>query len=70
MQPAKRTDYQLYTSGSSSRGEGGGLEPADMPAPILQNEAALELLQESIKRVRAQVVLVVKNLQCSSQHCL
>ena len=52
VQPAKRTDYQLYTSGGSFRGEGGGLEPADMPAPILQNEAALELLQESIKRVK------------------
>ncbi|KAB0352558.1 hypothetical protein FD754_017415 [Muntiacus muntjak] len=52
VQPAKRTDYQLYASGGSSRGEGGGLEPADVPAPILQNEAALELLQESIKRVK------------------
>ncbi|KAI4579500.1 hypothetical protein MJT46_000868 [Ovis ammon polii x Ovis aries] len=52
VQPSKRTDYQLYASGGSSRGKGGGLEPADMPAPILQNEAALELLQESIKRVK------------------
>ena len=52
VQPAKRTDYQLYASGGSSRGEGGGLEPSNMPAPILQNEAALELLQESIKRVK------------------
>uniref|UniRef100_A0A8P0P9Q4 TAF5-like RNA polymerase II p300/CBP-associated factor-associated factor 65 kDa subunit 5L n=3 Tax=Caniformia TaxID=379584 RepID=A0A8P0P9Q4_CANLF len=52
VQPAKRTDYQLYASGSSSRSEGNGLEPTDMPAPILQNEAALEVLQESIKRVK------------------
>lgn len=52
VQPAKRTDYQLYASGGSSRGEGSGLEPTDMPAPILQNEAALEVLQESIKRVK------------------
>lgn len=54
VQPAKRTDYQLYASGGPSRGggEGGGLEPADVPAPILQNEAALEVLQESIKRVK------------------
>ena len=50
LQPAKRMDYQLYASGGFSRGEGGGLEPTDMPAPILQNKAALELLQESIKR--------------------
>ncbi|KAB0396368.1 hypothetical protein E2I00_005580, partial [Balaenoptera physalus] len=52
VQPAKRTDYQLYASSGPSRGEGGGLEPADVPAPILQNEAALEVLQESIKRVK------------------
>uniref|UniRef100_A0A8C0I4L4 TAF5-like RNA polymerase II p300/CBP-associated factor-associated factor 65 kDa subunit 5L n=1 Tax=Balaenoptera musculus TaxID=9771 RepID=A0A8C0I4L4_BALMU len=52
VQPAKRTDYQLYASGGPSRGEGGGLEPADMTAPILQNEATLEVLQESIKRVK------------------
>ena len=52
VQPAKRMDYQLYASGGPSRGEGGGLEPADVPAPILQNEATLEVLQESIKRVK------------------
>ncbi|KAK2086086.1 TAF5-like RNA polymerase II p300 [Saguinus oedipus] len=52
VQPAKRTDYQLYASGSSSRSENNGLEPPDMPSPILQNEAALEVLQESIKRVK------------------
>lgn len=58
VQPAKRTDYQLYAGGggggsSSSRGEGGGLEPADVPGgPILQNEAALDVLQESIRRVK------------------
>ncbi|XP_036760567.2 TAF5-like RNA polymerase II p300/CBP-associated factor-associated factor 65 kDa subunit 5L isoform X3 [Manis pentadactyla] len=52
VQPAKRTDYQLYAAGGSSRSEGNGLDPADVPAPMLQNEAALEVLQESIKRVK------------------
>ncbi|NXP98996.1 TAF5L factor, partial [Vidua macroura] len=52
VQPAKRTDYQLYAGGSSSRNESNGLEPSDMPASILQNEAALDLLQDSIKRVK------------------
>ncbi|XP_054568874.1 TAF5-like RNA polymerase II p300/CBP-associated factor-associated factor 65 kDa subunit 5L isoform X1 [Eptesicus fuscus] len=59
VQPVKRTDYQLYAGGgggsgggSSSRGEGSGLEPADVPGPILQNEAALDVLQESIRRVK------------------
>lgn len=52
VQPAKRTDYQLYAGGSSSRNESNGLEPSDVPASILQNEAALELLQDSIKRVK------------------
>ncbi|XP_073913016.1 TAF5-like RNA polymerase II p300/CBP-associated factor-associated factor 65 kDa subunit 5L isoform X5 [Castor canadensis] len=52
VQPAKRTDYQLYASGGSSRSESGGLEPPEVPNPILPNEAALEVLQESIKRVK------------------
>lgn len=52
VQPAKRTDYQLYASGGSSRSESSSLEPPDVPSPILQNEAALEVLQESIKRVK------------------
>ncbi|NXH67737.1 TAF5L factor, partial [Hydrobates tethys] len=52
VQPTKRTDYQLYTGGSSSRNESNGLEPSDVPASILQNEAALDLLQDSIKRVK------------------
>ncbi|CAO2598529.1 TAF5-like RNA polymerase II p300/CBP-associated factor-associated factor 65 kDa subunit 5L [Lemmus lemmus] len=52
VQPAKRTDYQLYASGGSSRSESSSLEPPDVPNPILQNEAALEVLQESIKRVK------------------
>ncbi|XP_049737150.1 TAF5-like RNA polymerase II p300/CBP-associated factor-associated factor 65 kDa subunit 5L isoform X1 [Elephas maximus indicus] len=52
VQPAKRTDYQLYGSSSSSRGESSGLEPSDMPTPVLQNEAALGVLQESIRRVK------------------
>lgn len=52
VQPSKRTDYQLYASGSSSRNESNGLEPSEVPASILQNEAALELLQDSIKRVK------------------
>uniref|UniRef100_A0A8C2MM72 TAF5-like RNA polymerase II p300/CBP-associated factor-associated factor 65 kDa subunit 5L n=1 Tax=Cricetulus griseus TaxID=10029 RepID=A0A8C2MM72_CRIGR len=46
VQPAKRTHYQLYASGSSSRSESSGLGPPDVPTPILQNEAALEVLQE------------------------
>ncbi|MEJ1278751.1 transmembrane channel-like gene family 1 [Cricetulus griseus] len=50
VQPAKRTHYQLYASGSSSRSESSGLGPPDVPTPILQNEAALEVLQESIKQ--------------------
>jgi len=52
VQPAKRTDYQLYAGGSSSRNETNGLEPSEVPASILQNEAALDLLQDSIKRVK------------------
>ncbi|XP_019610343.2 TAF5-like RNA polymerase II p300/CBP-associated factor-associated factor 65 kDa subunit 5L isoform X1 [Rhinolophus sinicus] len=52
VQPAKRTDYQLYASGSAARGEGSGLEPADMPAPVLHDEAALAVLQDSIRRVK------------------
>ncbi|XP_038172285.1 TAF5-like RNA polymerase II p300/CBP-associated factor-associated factor 65 kDa subunit 5L isoform X3 [Arvicola amphibius] len=52
VQPAKRTDYHLYASGGSSRSESSSLEPPDVPNPILQNEAALEVLQESIKRVK------------------
>ncbi|XP_066467518.1 TAF5-like RNA polymerase II p300/CBP-associated factor-associated factor 65 kDa subunit 5L [Tiliqua scincoides] len=52
VQPAKRMDYQLYASGGSSRSETNGLEPADVPASILQNEAALDILQDSIKRVK------------------
>ncbi|XP_053572253.1 TAF5-like RNA polymerase II p300/CBP-associated factor-associated factor 65 kDa subunit 5L [Bombina bombina] len=53
VQPLKRTEYQLYAcSGSSSRGESSSLDQADVPAPILQNEAALEQLQDCIKRVK------------------
>ncbi|KAL1789090.1 TAF5-like RNA polymerase II p300/CBP-associated factor-associated factor 65 kDa subunit 5L isoform X2 [Sigmodon hispidus] len=52
VQPAKRTDYQLYASGGSSRSESSNLEPPDVPIPILQNEAALESLQYSIKRIK------------------
>lgn len=51
VQPAKRTGYQLYAGGGAPRGEG-GLEPADVPAPLLHSEAALEALQDSIRRVR------------------
>ncbi|XP_028903197.1 TAF5-like RNA polymerase II p300/CBP-associated factor-associated factor 65 kDa subunit 5L [Ornithorhynchus anatinus] len=52
VQPAKRTDYQLYASGGSSRGESHGLEPTDGPPALLRNEAALEALRDSIRRVR------------------
>ncbi|KAM7339880.1 hypothetical protein ACRRTK_000495 [Alexandromys fortis] len=52
LQPAKRTGYQLYASGGSSRSENSSLEPPDVPNPTLQNEAALEVLQESIKRIK------------------
>ncbi|KAL0607057.1 LOW QUALITY PROTEIN: TAF5-like RNA polymerase II p300/CBP-associated factor-associated factor 65 kDa subunit 5L [Plecturocebus cupreus] len=45
-------DYQLYASSSSSHSENHGLEPPDMPSPILQNKAALEVLQESTKCVK------------------
>ena len=51
LQPAKRMDYQLYASGGSSSGEGSGLEPTDVPKPVLRNEEALEALRESIKRI-------------------
>ncbi|XP_063297317.1 TAF5-like RNA polymerase II p300/CBP-associated factor-associated factor 65 kDa subunit 5L isoform X1 [Pelobates fuscus] len=52
VQPIKRTEYQIYAScGSLSRGEN-SLDPPDVPAPILQNEAALEQLQDCIKRVK------------------
>ncbi|XP_055252592.1 TAF5-like RNA polymerase II p300/CBP-associated factor-associated factor 65 kDa subunit 5L [Moschus berezovskii] len=52
VQPTKRMDYQLYASGGSSRGEGGGLEPTDLPMYLLQNKEELDILQESIKRVQ------------------
>uniref|UniRef100_H0Y183 TFIID subunit TAF5 NTD2 domain-containing protein n=1 Tax=Otolemur garnettii TaxID=30611 RepID=H0Y183_OTOGA len=52
VQPVKRTDDQPCASGNSSLGESDGLEPPDVPSPILQDEAALEVLQESIKRVK------------------
>uniref|UniRef100_A0A2K6BF33 TFIID subunit TAF5 NTD2 domain-containing protein n=1 Tax=Macaca nemestrina TaxID=9545 RepID=A0A2K6BF33_MACNE len=52
VQPAKTTDYQLYASGSSSPSENNDLDAPDTPSPILQKEAALEVLQESIKQVK------------------
>eukprot|EP00062_Callorhinchus_milii_P009742 gi/632953865/ref/XP_007892656.1/ PREDICTED: TAF5-like RNA polymerase II p300/CBP-associated factor-associated factor 65 kDa subunit 5L isoform X2 [Callorhinchus milii] len=52
VQCSPQTDYQLYSSGALSRCEGGSMEPSEILSPILQNEAALELLQDSIKRVR------------------
>lgn len=53
VQPVKRTEYQLYASnGFSIRGGNNTIEPQDAPAPILQNEAALEQLQDCIKRVK------------------
>uniref|UniRef100_A0A8C6DR86 TFIID subunit TAF5 NTD2 domain-containing protein n=1 Tax=Moschus moschiferus TaxID=68415 RepID=A0A8C6DR86_MOSMO len=52
VQPTKRMDYQLYASGGSSRGEGGGLEPTDLPTYLLQNKQELDILEESIKRVQ------------------
>ncbi|XP_029450031.1 TAF5-like RNA polymerase II p300/CBP-associated factor-associated factor 65 kDa subunit 5L isoform X2 [Rhinatrema bivittatum] len=52
VQPAKRTDYQLYASGSIVRNGSNSLEPSDVPPSILQNEAALDVLQDSIKRVK------------------
>ncbi|XP_030052336.1 TAF5-like RNA polymerase II p300/CBP-associated factor-associated factor 65 kDa subunit 5L [Microcaecilia unicolor] len=52
VQPVKRTDYQLYASGSTARNGGNSLEPSDVPTSILQNEAALGMLQDSIKRVK------------------
>jgi transcription initiation factor TFIID subunit 5 len=45
-------DYLLYASGGSSCSESGDLEPPEVPNPILQKEAALEVLQESIKCVK------------------
>ncbi|XP_075059553.1 TAF5-like RNA polymerase II p300/CBP-associated factor-associated factor 65 kDa subunit 5L isoform X2 [Mixophyes fleayi] len=53
VQPVKRTEYQLYASdGFSTRADNSSLDPQDVPAPILQNEAALEQLQDCIKRVK------------------
>uniref|UniRef100_F6S1G9 TATA-box binding protein associated factor 5 like n=1 Tax=Xenopus tropicalis TaxID=8364 RepID=F6S1G9_XENTR len=53
VQPVKRTEYQLYNSmGSSSRGENNSLDQSDVPTPILQNEAALDQLQDCIKKVK------------------
>ncbi|KAM4035783.1 TAF5-like RNA polymerase II p300/CBP-associated factor-associated factor 65 kDa subunit 5L [Anomaloglossus baeobatrachus] len=53
IQPVKRTGYQLYGSHSfSTRGVIGSLEGQDLPAPILQNEAVLEQLQDCMKRVK------------------
>ncbi|XP_048844119.1 TAF5-like RNA polymerase II p300/CBP-associated factor-associated factor 65 kDa subunit 5L isoform X2 [Brienomyrus brachyistius] len=54
----QRMGYQLYGSapgaGSSSRGGDAaeGLDPANMTSSILHNEAAMESLQDSIKRVK------------------
>ncbi|KAM4770951.1 TAF5-like RNA polymerase II p300/CBP-associated factor-associated factor 65 kDa subunit 5L [Rhinophrynus dorsalis] len=53
VQPVKQTEYQLYTSmGSVSRIESSSHDPQDMPAPILQNEVALDQLQDCIKKVK------------------
>ncbi|PIO36747.1 hypothetical protein AB205_0151040, partial [Aquarana catesbeiana] len=53
VQPVRLTEYQLYTSDTfSSRGESNSLDTQDVPAPILQNEAALEQLQDCIKKVK------------------
>ncbi|EHB14709.1 TAF5-like RNA polymerase II p300/CBP-associated factor-associated factor 65 kDa subunit 5L [Heterocephalus glaber] len=67
VQPAKRTDYQLYASGGSSRSESSDLEPPDVPSPILQDEATLEVLQESIKQVK-DAPLYHHLLLCLLQH--
>uniref|UniRef100_A0A8C2L7V9 TFIID subunit TAF5 NTD2 domain-containing protein n=1 Tax=Cricetulus griseus TaxID=10029 RepID=A0A8C2L7V9_CRIGR len=52
VQPSKKTDYQLYASDGSSRSESSDPEPPDVPNSILQNGAALAVLQESIKQVK------------------
>ncbi|MBN3285301.1 TAF5L factor, partial [Polyodon spathula] len=55
---AQRTVYQLYGSGPSGMGgfsrrdASNNMEPGDVPASILQNEAARNSLQECIKRVK------------------
>ncbi len=58
---ARRTDYQLYgagagstTSSSSAAVDGGaeGTEHVEVTAGLPQSEAALEVLQDCIKRVR------------------
>ncbi|KAG8444318.1 hypothetical protein GDO86_009487 [Hymenochirus boettgeri] len=53
VQPVKQTDYQLYTNmGLSSRGESNNLDQPDVPAPILQNEVALNQMHNCIKKVK------------------
>ncbi|XP_078504961.1 TAF5-like RNA polymerase II p300/CBP-associated factor-associated factor 65 kDa subunit 5L [Lissotriton helveticus] len=52
VQPAKRSDYQLYVGGTAVKNEINGMESSEMPSTILQNEAALDLLQDSIKKVK------------------
>ncbi|XP_040122496.1 TAF5-like RNA polymerase II p300/CBP-associated factor-associated factor 65 kDa subunit 5L [Oryx dammah] len=52
VHPAERMDYQLYASGGSSSGQGGGLEPTDLPMYILQKEEDLDILQETIKCIQ------------------
>ncbi|KAG9484048.1 hypothetical protein GDO78_009771 [Eleutherodactylus coqui] len=53
VQPKRRTVYQLYATNSfCTRGGNGSLEPQEVPDPILRNEAALEQLQDCIKRVK------------------
>ncbi|XP_043075890.1 TAF5-like RNA polymerase II p300/CBP-associated factor-associated factor 65 kDa subunit 5L [Puntigrus tetrazona] len=56
---ARRTDYQLYGAGtgagnasSASSSSAEGAERAEVTAGLPQNEAALEALQDCIKRVR------------------
>ncbi|XP_063775819.1 TAF5-like RNA polymerase II p300/CBP-associated factor-associated factor 65 kDa subunit 5L [Pseudophryne corroboree] len=54
VQPVKQTEYQLYASdGHSTRMESSNLDPQEVTAPILlQNETALQQLQDCIKRVK------------------
>lgn len=52
VQCSQQTGYQLYSVGAQSRSDVVGLEPSEIPTTILQNEAALEMLQDSIKQVK------------------
>ncbi|XP_043913689.1 TAF5-like RNA polymerase II p300/CBP-associated factor-associated factor 65 kDa subunit 5L [Protopterus annectens] len=52
VQYSQRADYQLYNCGVVSCSESSNIEPVGISSSLLHNEAALDMLQDSIKRVK------------------